>query len=69
LDLVVANRVGPGTGPDADTNQVWIYDSEGLVLETPLLDKLRIADAVLAVVESRLVNKKEARARGRTRTA
>jgi phosphopantothenoylcysteine decarboxylase/phosphopantothenate--cysteine ligase len=59
LDLVVANRVGPGTGPDADTNQVWIYDAEGLVVETPLLEKTRVADAVLAVVEARLARKKE----------
>jgi len=63
LDLVVANRVGPGTGPDADTNQVWIYDADGLVLETPLLDKARIAAAVIAVVESRLA-RQEARSRG-----
>jgi phosphopantothenoylcysteine decarboxylase/phosphopantothenate--cysteine ligase len=57
LDLVVANRVGPGTGPDADTNQIWIYDAQGLVLETPLLDKARIAEAVLSVVEDRLMQK------------
>lgn len=54
LDLVVANRVGPDTGPEADTNQVWIYDAQGLVLETPLLDKMRIASAVLAAVETKL---------------
>ena len=29
LDLIVANRVGPGTGFDSDTNQVWIYDAAG----------------------------------------
>ena len=58
LDLVVANRVGPGTGPDTDTNQVWIYDADGLVLETPLLDKSRIAEAVLGVVEARLATRK-----------
>jgi len=58
LDLVVANRVGPATGPDTDTNQVWIYDADGLVLETPLLDKSRIAEAVLGVVEARLATRK-----------
>jgi phosphopantothenoylcysteine decarboxylase/phosphopantothenate--cysteine ligase len=57
LDLVVANRVGPGTGPEADTNQVWIFDAHGLVLETPLLDKDRIASAVLAAVETKLMEK------------
>jgi phosphopantothenoylcysteine decarboxylase/phosphopantothenate--cysteine ligase len=68
LDLVVANRVGPGTGPEVDTNQVWIYDADGLVLETPLLDKTRIAEAVIAVVEARLASK-EASSRVRSRTA
>jgi len=54
LDLVVANRVGPGTGPDSDTNQVWVYDAGGLVLETPRLDKTQIAAAILGVVEAEL---------------
>lgn len=54
LDLVVANRVGPDTGPEAATNQVWVYDAQGLVLETPLLDKKRVAAAILDVVQARL---------------
>jgi phosphopantothenoylcysteine decarboxylase/phosphopantothenate--cysteine ligase len=54
LDLIVANRVGPGTGFDSDTNAVWIYDAEGLVLETPRLEKSRVAVAILDVVETRL---------------
>ncbi len=62
LDLVVANRVGIGTGPDADTNQVWIYDAHGLVLETALLPKSQIAIAILDVVETALA-RKEAPAR------
>jgi phosphopantothenoylcysteine decarboxylase/phosphopantothenate--cysteine ligase len=54
VDLLVANRVGPDTGPDAETNQVAIFDAEGLVLETPVLDKDSIAEAILDVVEQRL---------------
>jgi phosphopantothenoylcysteine decarboxylase/phosphopantothenate--cysteine ligase len=54
LDLVVANRVGPGTGPDSETNQVWIYDAQGLVLATPVLDKPAIAAAILGAVEAEL---------------
>jgi phosphopantothenoylcysteine decarboxylase/phosphopantothenate--cysteine ligase len=54
LDLIVANRVGPGTGFDSDTNQVWIYDAGGLVIETPRVDKHEIATAILDVVETRL---------------
>jgi phosphopantothenoylcysteine decarboxylase/phosphopantothenate--cysteine ligase len=59
LDLVVANRVGPGTGPEGATNQVWVYDAAGLVLETPLLDKPRIAAAILDLVEARLPRAEE----------
>ena len=62
LDLVVANRVGDGTGPDTDTNRVWIYDAQGLVLETALLPKPQIATAILDVVEAALA-RKEAPAR------
>ncbi len=58
LDLIVANRVGDTTGPDTDTNQVWIYDKAGLVQETALLDKPAIADIILDVVERQLVGKK-----------
>jgi phosphopantothenoylcysteine decarboxylase/phosphopantothenate--cysteine ligase len=52
LDLVVANRVGPETGPGTATNQVWIYGPRGLVKETPLLDKSVIAEIILDAVES-----------------
>lgn len=61
IDLVVANRVGEGTGPDADTNQIWVYDAQGLVLETPRLDKSHVADAILTAVEAEL-EKREAHA-------
>ena len=54
VDLLVANRVGPDTGPDAETNQVAIFDADGLVLETPVLDKDTIAETILDVVEQRL---------------
>ena len=54
VDLVVANRVGADTGAETDTNQVWIYDAVGLVLQTPVLDKARIAAAILDLIESRL---------------
>ena len=52
LDLVVANRVGPDTGPGVTTNQVWIYGPRGLVEETPLLDKAAVAEIVLDAVEA-----------------
>ena len=54
LDLVVANRVGPDTGPEQRTNQVWIWNATGLVASTPVLDKEAIADIVIdAVVQER----------------
>jgi phosphopantothenoylcysteine decarboxylase / phosphopantothenate---cysteine ligase len=52
LDLVVANRVGPETGPGPSTNQVWIFGPRGLLTETPLLDKGAIAEIILDAVES-----------------
>ena len=51
LDLIVANQVGESTGPDTSTNQVWIYNAAGLVEQTPLLEKSRVADIILDVVE------------------
>ena len=62
LDLVVANRVGPDTSFDTETNQVWIYDAEGLVVQTPVVEKTRVAAAILDVVAARL-GRKEASAR------
>ncbi len=62
LDLVVANRVGPDTSFDTETNQVWIYDAEGLVVQTPVVEKARVAAAILDVVAARL-GRKEASAR------
>ena len=51
LDLVVANRVGADTGPEQPTNQVWIWNAEGLVEATPVLDKQLVAEIVLDAVE------------------
>jgi len=59
LDLIVANRVGDATGPDTGTNQVWIYNAAGLVEETPLLDKVAIAEIILDVVERELVRRRQ----------
>ncbi|MFQ5600577.1 MAG: bifunctional phosphopantothenoylcysteine decarboxylase/phosphopantothenate--cysteine ligase CoaBC [Candidatus Krumholzibacteriia bacterium] len=59
LDLVVANRVGDGTGPEARTNQVWIYDAQGLVLQTPVLDKPAVAEIILNAVETELLRRTE----------
>ncbi len=52
LDLVVANRVGADTGPEQRTNQVWIWNAEGLVEATPVLDKQVVAEIVLDAVEN-----------------
>lgn len=62
VDFLVANQVGPNTGTDSDTNQVWIYDAEGLIAETPVLDKDAIADIILDVVA---VRRTQRRSRGR----
>jgi len=59
LDLVVANRVGDATGPDTETNQVWIYNAAGMVEETPVLEKPAIAEIILDVVERELVRRRQ----------
>ncbi len=59
VDLIVANRAGEATGPDTDTNQVWIYNAAGLVEQTPLLDKSAIAEIILDVVERELVRRRQ----------
>lgn len=59
LDLIVANRVGDKTGPNTDTNQVWIYNAAGLVEETPLLDKAAIAEIILDAVERELAQREQ----------
>jgi phosphopantothenoylcysteine decarboxylase/phosphopantothenate--cysteine ligase len=59
LDLIVANRVGDSTGPDTDTNQVWIYNAAGLVEETALLDKTAIAEIILDVVEREWIRRRQ----------
>jgi phosphopantothenoylcysteine decarboxylase/phosphopantothenate--cysteine ligase len=59
LDLVVANRVGTDTGPDHDTNQVWIYNASGLIESTPVLEKPVIAEIVLDAVEGELLRKRQ----------
>ncbi|HZL85654.1 MAG TPA: bifunctional phosphopantothenoylcysteine decarboxylase/phosphopantothenate synthase [Candidatus Krumholzibacteria bacterium] len=58
LDLIVANRVGEETGPDQRTNQVWIWNAEGLVEATPVLEKELIAEIVLDAVEGELAKRR-----------
>ena len=58
LDLIVANRVGKETGPDQRTNQVWIWNAEGLVEATPVLEKELIAEIVLDAVEGELAKRR-----------
>ncbi len=58
LDLIVANRVGEETGPDQRTNQVWIWNAEGLVESTPVLEKEVIAEIVLDAVEGELAKRR-----------
>jgi phosphopantothenoylcysteine decarboxylase/phosphopantothenate--cysteine ligase len=60
LDLVVANRVGPETGPERATNQVSIWNEQGLVQSTEVLPKPAIAEIVLDAVESELTRRSAA---------
>lgn len=47
MDLIVANQIGaPGVAFAADTNQVTIIDSKGLIEESPLLSKDEIAGLI-----------------------
>ena len=56
-DLIVANRVSIDSGPDVTTNQVSIFNHQGLVAETPVLPKSDIAVRILEVLESHLQQK------------
>ncbi len=59
-DLLVANDVTtPGAGFAVDTNQVSIFDSEGLVEELPLLTKHETASKLLRLVAARLAERSE----------
>jgi phosphopantothenoylcysteine decarboxylase / phosphopantothenate---cysteine ligase len=54
LDLVVANRTGPGSGFDADTNQVTLLDAGGEAEVLPLLSKDEVAERILDRLERRM---------------
>jgi len=48
LDLIVANDVGaPGSGFESDTNQVTLISADGSSQRLPLMDKTRVAEAVI----------------------
>jgi phosphopantothenoylcysteine decarboxylase/phosphopantothenate--cysteine ligase len=48
LDLIVANNVGaPGSGFESDTNQVTLLTADGSSQRLPLMDKYRVAEAVI----------------------
>jgi phosphopantothenoylcysteine decarboxylase/phosphopantothenate--cysteine ligase len=48
LDLIVANIVGaPGSGFESDTNQVTLVSADGSSQRLPLMDKYRVAEAVI----------------------
>lgn len=54
-DLIVANDVTvAGAGFGTDTNQVHIYDAEGLVLELPLMSKEEVARRLLMIAAERI---------------
>ncbi|MGG1880420.1 bifunctional phosphopantothenoylcysteine decarboxylase/phosphopantothenate--cysteine ligase CoaBC [Paenibacillus cisolokensis] len=54
-DLIVANDVtAAGAGFGTDTNQVLIYDAEGLVLELPLMSKEEVARRLLLLAAERI---------------
>lgn len=55
MDLVALNEAGrPGTGLEAETNQVTLLDVSGTVEELPLLPKRDVAELLLDRVEARL---------------
>jgi phosphopantothenoylcysteine decarboxylase/phosphopantothenate--cysteine ligase len=48
LDLIVANEIGsPDAGYETDTNRVAIYSSDGSSQSLPLMEKYRVAEAVI----------------------
>lgn len=54
-DLLVANDVAkPGSGFGTDTNEVLIYDRNGLVAALPMLRKQEVAERLLRLVVDRL---------------
>jgi phosphopantothenoylcysteine decarboxylase/phosphopantothenate--cysteine ligase len=55
LDLIAVNEAGrPDRGVDAETNQVTLIDSEGVVVEFPLMQKTEVAERLLDHLEERL---------------
>ncbi len=55
IDLIAVNEAGrPDRGVDAETNQVTLIDSEGVVAELPLMPKTEVAESVLDYLEERL---------------
>jgi phosphopantothenoylcysteine decarboxylase/phosphopantothenate--cysteine ligase len=53
-DWIIANRVSPDTGPDVDTNQVTIFGTQGVIIETSVLPKSAIASSILDALEKEL---------------
>jgi phosphopantothenoylcysteine decarboxylase/phosphopantothenate--cysteine ligase len=48
LDLIVANEIGsPDAGYETDSNRVTIYSSDGSSQNLPLMEKYRVAEAVI----------------------
>jgi phosphopantothenoylcysteine decarboxylase / phosphopantothenate---cysteine ligase len=48
LDLIVANEIGePASGFESDTNRVTIFAADGSSHNLPMMDKYRVAEAVI----------------------
>jgi phosphopantothenoylcysteine decarboxylase/phosphopantothenate--cysteine ligase len=48
LDLIVANEIGePASGFESDTNRVTIFAADGSPRSLPMMDKYRVAEAII----------------------
>ena len=48
LSLIVANEIGePASGFESDTNRVTIFAADGSSYNLPMMDKYRVAEAVI----------------------
>ncbi|NMO94656.1 bifunctional phosphopantothenoylcysteine decarboxylase/phosphopantothenate--cysteine ligase CoaBC [Paenibacillus lemnae] len=59
-DLIVANDVTTaGAGFRSDSNEVRVFDSQGLVLDLPLMSKEEVARQLLSLAAERLVKEED----------
>lgn len=61
LDMIIANRVGPGQGFESDENAVVVIHRDGQFQEIPLARKSVIATRIVALISEYIVQKKHER--------